>query len=276
MASKNVKISKKELAEKTQAAKDNALTQSVNAEEHLSEGARKVQTAKELADLGMMETAAGASDLTRAEDAVVVAERVKTLSDVVGVAGIVDVAEGAEMLAASEDVSVMSAMVGLMGEEDLETGLELARIAGELWAVSDVVDMLQMPALTEFLAERGEILQEMAVEQILRSASTKGVARAIEAAGGTIADLGNNEIAEGVTRMAVSEGLAEGSKQLKKAGVKLGKQGVKKVEKGEMITRDARVYAKEGIGDMVGGGAEMGSAAATEDIANRLEKKGGL
>jgi len=276
MASKSVTISKKKLTEKTQAAKDNALTQSVNAEEHIKEGAQKVQTGKDIADLGRMETAAGVSDLTRAEDAVVVAERVKALSDVVGVAGVVDVAQGAEMLAASEDVGVMSAMVGLMGEEDLETGLELARIAGELWAVSDVVDMLQMPALTDFLAERGEILQEIAVEQIIRSASTKGVARAIEAAGGKIADLGNNEIAEGVTRMAVSEGLAEGSKQLKKAGIKLAKQGVKKVQDGEEIVAAGREYAKEGIGDMVGGGAQLGSAAATEDIANRLEKKGNL
>ena len=218
MASNSVTMSKKKLTAKTQEARDAALTQSVNAEMHIEEGAQKVQTGRDVVDLGRMETAAGVSDLTRAEDAAVVASRVKTLSDVVGVAGVVDVAEGAEMLATSEDVGVMSAMVGLMGEDDLETGLELARIAGELWAVSDVVDMLQMPALTEFLAERGELLQELAVEQILKAASTKGVAKAIESAGGKIADLGNNEIAEGVTRMAVSEGLAEGSKKLKKAG----------------------------------------------------------
>jgi hypothetical protein len=170
----------------------------------------------------------------------------------------------------------MSAMVGLMGEDDLETGLELARIAGELWAVSDVVDMLQMPALTAFLAERGEILQEIAVEQIVRSASTKGVAKAIEAAGGKISEMGNNEIAEGVTRMAVSEGLAQGSKELKKAGVKLAKQGKKELEEGSEIRAAGRDYAKEGIGDMVGGGAQMGAAAATEDIADRLDKKGKL
>lgn len=276
MASKNVTISKKKLATKTQEARNNALTQAMNGEEHITDGAGKVQTGRDVVDLGRLETAAGISDLTRAEDAVVVADRVKTLSEVVGVAGVVDVAEGAEMLAASEDVAVMSAMVGLMGEEDLETGLELARIAGELWAVSDVVDMLQMPALTDFLAERSEILQEIAVEQMIRSASTKGVARAIEAAGGKIAEMGNNEIAEGVTRMAVSEGLHEGSKELRKAGMKLGKEGVRKVEDGEAMIAAGREYGNEGIGDMVGGGAQVGAAAATEDIADRLDKKGGI
>ena len=122
MASNSVTMSKKNLAAKTQEARDAALTQSVNAEMHIEEGAQKVQTGRDVVDLGRMETAAGVSDLTRAEDAAVVASRVKTLSDVVGVAGVVDVAEGAEMLATSEDVGVMSAMVGLMGEDDLETG----------------------------------------------------------------------------------------------------------------------------------------------------------
>jgi hypothetical protein len=76
--------------------------------------------------------------------------------------------------------------------------------------------------------------------------------------------------------MAVSEGLAKGSKQLKKAGMKLEKQGVKKIVAGEELIAAGREYGKEGLGDMVGGGAQLGSAAATEDIANRLEKKGNL
>jgi hypothetical protein len=70
--------------------------------------------------------------------------------------------------------------------------------------------------------------------------------------------------------------LAEGSKQLKKAGLKLEEQGVKKIVAGEELIESGREYSKEGIGDMVGGGAQLGSAAATEDIANRLEKKGDL
>ena len=72
-------------------------------------------------------------------------ERVRQLSDIAAAAGIMDVAEGAEILAASEDVAATSAMVGLMSGEDLESGLALARIAGEMWAIGDVVELLQMP-----------------------------------------------------------------------------------------------------------------------------------
>ena len=104
--------------------------------------------------------AAGASDLTRAEDALLVAQRVSDLSNVVAVAGVVDMAQGAELLSHSEDVAAMSAIVGLMGEDDLERGLELARLAGELEAVGNVVTRLQMPVLAAFLATRSEQLQE--------------------------------------------------------------------------------------------------------------------
>ena len=55
--------------------------------------------------------------------------------------------EGVETILAGEDVDAMSAVVGLMSAEDLEHGLEMARVAGELWAVGDVIDMLQMPVL---------------------------------------------------------------------------------------------------------------------------------
>ena len=46
----------------------------------------------------MSQVAAASSDLTRAADAALVADRVQELSEVVGVAGEVDVEEGVEML----------------------------------------------------------------------------------------------------------------------------------------------------------------------------------
>ena len=58
--------------------------------------------------------------------------------------------------------------------------------------------------------------------------------------------------------------------------MKLEKQGNNKIAEGEELIAAGREYSKEGIGDMVGGGAQLGSAAATEDIANRLEEKGNL
>src|SRR6476646_7313448 len=113
--------------------------------EHFLEGEETLDAALEMGRAGRAAMAAGASDLTRAQDAQIVADRVAVLSDVVATAGVVDMAEGVDLLTASEDVEVMSALVGLMSMDDLEQGLSLARLAGELWAVSDVVGLLQMP-----------------------------------------------------------------------------------------------------------------------------------
>ena len=98
----------------------------------------------------------GASDLTRAADAALVAERVQQLSDVVSMAGVMDVEEGVDMLMKGGDVRTMGAIVGLMSREELDRGMELARLAGELSVAGDVVDMLEMPVLAEFLADRGD------------------------------------------------------------------------------------------------------------------------
>ena len=85
------------------------------------------------------------------------------LSEIVAVAGVVDVEEGVEMLIKGGDVKAMGAIVKLMSKEELERGLELARLAGELWTISDVAGVLDMPVLAEFLEERGMRLQEIAV-----------------------------------------------------------------------------------------------------------------
>jgi len=58
------------------------------------------------------------------------------------------------MLLKGGDVKAMGAIVKLMSREELDRGLELARIAGELWTVSDVVGIMDMPVLAEFLEER--------------------------------------------------------------------------------------------------------------------------
>ena len=63
-----------------------------------------------------------------------------------------------------DDVNTLSAMVGLMGAEDLEHGLALARLAGEMWIVGDVTDMMQMPVISSFLEEHGKLLSMIIVD----------------------------------------------------------------------------------------------------------------
>ena len=105
----------------------------------------------------------------------------------------------------------MGAIVGLMSRGDLEHGMELARLAGELAAVGDVVDLLDMPVLAEFLGERGMHLQEIAVEQMIRAVGTRALAGAIKAAGKDIEAMGEQELTEGAVRLAVADAAAERS-----------------------------------------------------------------
>ena len=70
-------------------------------------------------------------------------------------------------------------------------------MAGELWTISDVISVLEMPVLAEFLEERGMRLQEIAAEQLLRFTGTRVLAEAIDRAGGEIEDIGRERSRRG-------------------------------------------------------------------------------
>ena len=95
-------------------------------------GADELDAAGDAASMAMAATAAAASDLTRAVDAEVVADRLGALSEMVGDAGITDISQGIEMLTASEDVEAMAAVVGLMSLGDVEREHVLAGLDGPL------------------------------------------------------------------------------------------------------------------------------------------------
>ena len=135
------------MATKKKAAKETETQSKSNSElaveagtQEMVAGLQTLEAARGLARESAGVLASGASNLTRAVDAQIVAERVANLGSVVAAAGTVDLAQGAELLAKSEDVAALSAVVGLMSEDDLERGLELARLAGELQAVGQVVE----------------------------------------------------------------------------------------------------------------------------------------
>ena len=167
----------------------------------------------------------------------------------------------------------MSALVGLMSFEDIEHGLELARLSGEFSAVSQIVDLMQMPVLSSFLAARGERLQEMSVEQIRLAGSTRSLARAMAATGQKIAGMGENEMAEGVARVAFSEGMAERSAALAETSEALAIKGMQEMEQAEEIAYAARDIAAEGAAEVAVGSAALGSAAAAAGFAGELEEK---
>ncbi len=112
----------------------------------------------------------------------ITAERIAELSHIVDNLGVHDLAQITDILTASEDAEAMSAVVGLMSADDLERGLELARMAGEMWAVSDVVALLDMPVLADVLESRGENLQQIAVETIVRFSSARALSEVMAGA----------------------------------------------------------------------------------------------
>ena len=271
--SQRVSVSKRKLANTADEMEKAAITAAIVGEQEAIHGAEKLKAAKEMGDVGAVVFAKGASDITRAEDEQVMSARMAVLSDVVATAGVVDVTEGAEMLAASEDVGVLSALVGMMSVDDLEHGLELARLSGELHTASEMVDALHMPVLSTFLSERAVRLHEMSVEQIRLAISTDGVSQVLAAAGQRITALGENEVEEGLVRLAISEAVSEQSAAMSRASEDLAVQGIEEMVIGVEVTQVAREEAMEGVSEISSGSAVIGAALAIDDVATTLKEK---
>src|SRR5262249_40554714 len=161
---------------------------------------------------------AGVADVTRGADAEVVAERVARLSGVVAAAGVRDVAQGAELLAASDDVQAVGAAVGVMGAVDLEQGMALGRLAGEMRVAAASASRLEMPVLAAFLATRSSALTRLGVKTVVRAAAARALGAAMAATGSQLADLSEEEVAEGIVRLAAAEAGAQRSEELAAAG----------------------------------------------------------
>jgi hypothetical protein len=269
--SKKVSVSKQQLAQTGEDLEVVGVVAKLEGENQLIEGAADLAVAQAAAQIGVAQVAAGASDLTRAADAAVVAGRVQELGEIVGAAGAVDVSEGVDMLLKGGDVKAMGAIVKLMSREELDRGLELARIAGELWTVSDVVGIMDMPVLAEFLEERGMRLQEVAVDQLLRFTGTRALAGAIKQAGQDIEAMGEQEVKEGLVRMAVSEVAAERSAELSAASDALAAKAVNEFDTAEMARMVAREAVAAGVTEIAQGAEEIGAGEATAAMGAALE-----
>ncbi|NOX61103.1 MAG: hypothetical protein GXP42_04035 [Chloroflexi bacterium] len=217
----------------------------------LAEGLDALEAAAIADDMSRAALAAGASDITRGVDAVAAAERAAVLSEVVAAAGVADVSQGIELLVSSEDIAVQSELVKSMSEQDLSLGMNMAAIAGQLEAVADVALMLEMPTLAEFLDTKSDELQDMAVETIMRFSAARALAASMRETGVDVAALGANEVAEGLTRMAVSGEMAAQSEALAEAGAEMAAMGMAGVAVSEGLREGAAELAAEGIAQMI-------------------------
>jgi hypothetical protein len=199
-----------------------------------------------------------------------VGEELSLLSDYVAGAGVRDVVEGAELLAFSDDVAVQGAVVGALAEEDLEQAMELAAIAGQLWTVSDVVDVLDMPVLSAFLEARGEALQQMAVDTIFRYGATRALSDVIAETGLDIGVLGEVEIAEGADRLMAAEEMAIVGEEMEQEGAELAAEGLVELAAARGMRDAAETLAADGIAEVAEGSAEFATAETIADIADAM------
>ena len=132
--------------------------------------------------------------------------------------------------------------------------MDLAAIAGQLWTVSDVVAALDMPVLADFLEVKGEELQEIAVEVLLRFGATHALAEYMEETGAEVEALGMEEAGEGAARLDISAGMEARSKELAQTGAEMTAQGLSQLAAAGGM-RDA---AKDLVTDSLGSKPEDG------------------
>jgi len=183
------------------------------------------------------------------------------------------VEEGVDMLMKGGNVRAMGAIVSMMSKEELERSMELARLAGELSVAGEVVGILDFPVLAEFLDDRGARLQGIAVDQLLRFTSTRALAGAIKEAGKDIEAMGEQEMAEGAVRLAVSEVAAERSAELSAASDALVAKGVDELVTAKIASEVAKEAAAEGVAEIAQGAELIGAGEATEAMGEALEER---
>ena len=165
----------------------------------------RAELAKALSDGGRAVAAKSWKDMVQGVDAMAAAEAVAKLSRVVAQAGAKNVLEGAKVLAASQDIASQSLAAAALSAEDMDLGLALAGMAGQLGAVTGVVDSLGTSVIAGFLDARSEQLRRLAETVILRAGATGALARALAETSRAVADLGDGEVAEGEAELASSQ-----------------------------------------------------------------------
>lgn len=237
-----------------------------------AEGAANLQAASDVSSASRDLLAEGASDATRGVDALKASRRTARRSKKAAREGVRDVAQGSMLLSASEELDLESAIVSEMSADDLDHGMKLASIAGQLWAASNVLETLDMPMIADFLDDKGQELQDLAVDTLLRSGATRGLARAMADTGAEVGELGAGEVAEGIGRLVESAELENQSELLEDAGEQLTEQGLDEVVASEELSEAAKEIRAEGVDEMTTGAEEIGEAETAETVAEGLKK----
>jgi hypothetical protein len=138
-----------------------------------------------------------------------------------------------------------------------------------------VLDALDMPVLSEYLAERGQRLQGIAADQLLRYTSTRALAGAIAQAGKDVEAMGEREVEEGAIRLAVSEAAAERSADLYQASDMLAGMADDELAVAVVAGKVARVAGEAGVAEVAAGAEAVGKGKAAVAAGEALGARAG-
>ena len=240
--SKKVAVSKTELEETAVGVEALAESRMEDGLIEVSAGAQELVAAKKVRRVARAAQTAGTVAVTHGVDQMIVADKLAKLSEVVAAAGALDVAEGIEALATSEDIHVQSAVVRFTEHApSWRARWSLALSPGSWGSPATVVAAREMPVLAAFLEDKGNLLRVFAVDSIKRAGAARALAQAMAETGAKVGDMGANEVAEGLIRMAVAEEGAERSADLFADGAMNAAGG----EKALAVAADAREVARD-------------------------------
>ena len=206
----------------------------------------RAEMGKALSEGGHAVAAKSWKDLVQGVDAMAAVEALAKLSRVVAQAGAKDVLEGTQVLAASQDIASQSLAAAALSAEDMDLGLALAGIAGQLGAVTGVVESLGPSVIAGFLDARSEQLRQLAQTVILRAGVTGALARALVKTSSAVAELGEEEVAEGEAELAASREEAEESEELAGEGLGLMVMGMAEAVEAHDLQEEADEMTAEG------------------------------
>jgi hypothetical protein len=108
---------------------------------------------------------------------------------------------------------------------------------------------------------------------MLRFTGTRALAGALKQTGKDIEVMGEQEMAEGVVRIAVSEAAAERSAELFVASDALAAKAVAELDTAQQAGALARAAVASGVAEIAEGSMAMGAGAATEAMGETLEER---
>jgi hypothetical protein len=158
-----------------------------------------------------------------------------------------------------------------MSVADLDRGMELASVAGQLEAASDMMATLGMPVLATFWDAKGQQVKRVAVNMLLRAGATRALAAAIAETGVEVSDLGADEFAKRITRLAQAQELESGAQRLAQAGAELTEQGVAEMAVSQGARQASQEMRAEGVAEIATGAEEVGAAESIAAVADTIE-----